>query len=233
MTTLLDEMVITEGNKEAFEAILSIGRSHPEAQRLFIWGPAGSGKSSEAYARGREKDLLSTRRIISCHSQEVMASLKSGVNDGFLDEIGEVDILLLDGFESLFAAPDIGPSLARLLLSARNAKGLSTVVISDVPMAEVDGPELEGALDGFRQISVEPLDGSGWVEFARRVQDTVRGSRDSAPVLSDDALAFIANGFAQGPDDIRNAVRYLLTQTEEPAGSELKAERVRELLGVS
>ncbi len=26
MTTLLDEMVITEGNKEAFDAILSIGR---------------------------------------------------------------------------------------------------------------------------------------------------------------------------------------------------------------
>ncbi len=36
MTTLLDEMVITEGNKEAFEAILPIGRSHPEAQRPII-----------------------------------------------------------------------------------------------------------------------------------------------------------------------------------------------------
>ncbi len=233
MPTLLDEIVVTEGNREAFEAILSIGRGPSTPQRLFVWGPKGSGKSSVAYARGREKDLLSTRRIISCHAQEVMASLASGVNDGFLDEIGEVDILLLDGFESLFAAPDAGPSLARLLLGTRNAKGLSTVVISDIPLAEVNGPELEGVLDGFRQIAVEPLDRDGWVEFARRVQDTVQGGRDGAPTLSDDALAFIATGFAQNPEDIRNAIRYLLTRTEEPEGSMLGAERARELLGVS
>lgn len=227
----MDEMVITDGNREAFEAILSIGRDASGARRLFVWGPKGSGKSTVASARGREKDLLSTKRIISCHAQEIAAVLKSGVNEGFLDEIGDVDILLIDGFDTFFTGDALGSEIARLLLSARNARGLATVVISDAPRSALDAAALGEALDGYEELEVRPLDADGLVAFAKRLQEGLVKGRDDAPVLTDDALRFIALDFAQSPDDIRNAVRFLLTKTEEAPGSLISAERAQELLG--
>lgn len=232
MATLLDEMVITDGNREAFEAILSIGRDAAGSRKLFVWGPKGSGKSSVASARGREKDLLSTRRIVSCHAQEIVAVLKSGVNEGFLDEIGDVDALLIDGFETFFNGDEVGPELVRLLLGARNARGLDTVVISDVPRSSLDEGLLGDALEGYREIEVEKLDEVGLCALAHRLQDSIRASRDELPLLSDETLRFIALDFAKDPDDIRNAVRFLLTKTEEAPASSISVERAQELLGV-
>ncbi len=231
LATLMDEMVITDGNREAFEAILSIGRDASGVRRLFVWGPKGSGKSTVASARGREKDLLSTKRIVSCHAQEIVAVLKSGVNEGFLDEIGDVDVLLIDGFESFFGGDALGPEIARLLIGARNARGLATVVISDEPRSALDATALGGALDGFEELEVQPLDADGQVAFAQRLQEGLVSGRDDAPALTGDALRFIAIDFAKSPDDIRSAVRFLLTKTEEAPGSLIGVERARRLLG--
>lgn len=227
----MDEMVITDGNRKAFEAILSIGHDASGARRLFVWGPKGSGKSTVASARGREKDLLSTKRIISCHAQEITAVLKSGVNEGFLDEIGDVDVLLIDGFETFFSGDALGFEIARLLLNARNARGLATVVISDAPRSALDAATLGNVLDGFEELEVKPLDGDGLVTFAVRLQEILAHGHGDAPVLTDEALRFIALDFAKSPDDIRTAVRFLLTKTEEAPGSLISAERARELLG--
>ncbi len=229
MATLLDEIVITEGNREAFESILTIGRNEDAPRRLFVWGPVGSGKSSVVQARGRERDLLSTRQIISCHGQEIIAILKSGVNDEFLNKIGEVDILLLDGFESLFD-DEVGVEVARLLLAARNQKGLETVVVSDVPSTDLDVESLKGALDGFTEIEVKPLDNDGRVDFARKIQASMRRGNDKAPSLDEDALRYIAIDFSQSPGDIRNAITFLLRETEQSDGAVIGLEEAVKLL---
>ena len=65
MASMLDEIVITDDNCQAFETILSIGREHEGLVELFVWGPPGAGKSTVVHARGRERDLLAPRRIVS------------------------------------------------------------------------------------------------------------------------------------------------------------------------
>ena len=232
MTSLFDEIVITDGNREAFERIWHITDAHEGMVSLFIWGPSGSGKSTIAHARGRERDLLSTRRVISCHAAELRASLESGVNDGFLDAVGEADALILDGFESLFC-DGVGQELARLLLTERNRRGLDTVVISDVALFDLDLADARDALVGYEIIEVEPLDEEGFELFAHRVHDRLQSGRDDAPIISDEALSFIAGPFRESPDDIRNAVRYLVTRSGEEAGSVITLSQAKELLGYS
>ena len=46
MQTLIDGIVITEDNKEAFETMLGITQVHKEPKNLFIYGPSGSGKTT-------------------------------------------------------------------------------------------------------------------------------------------------------------------------------------------
>lgn len=232
MVISLDEIVVTEGNQRAFDAILSIGRTEGEPRKLFIWGPKGSGKSTVASARGREKDLLSTRRIISCHAQEILAIIKSGINDEFLNEIGEEGILLLDGFDTLFDGDEIGSELGKLLLQERNRNGLSTVVISDMALEHLDTTLLDGVLDDYEQIEVQPLDAAGLQEFAEKIYVSLRNHNDAAPVIAPDALTYIALEFAQEPKDIQNALTFLLTKEGDQTESTLTKDVVKTLLGV-
>lgn len=230
MASLLDEVVITDGNKMGFELILNAGRPHDQPVHVFIWGPQGSGKSKVLQARGREKDLLSTRRLISAHGQEILASLNSGVNDEFLDELGVADVLLVDGFDTLFDT-EIGTSLAKLLLKQRNGQGLDTIVVSDKPMSALDVSAMDHALDDYVEVEVAPLDEDGLVELASRVQEGLRKADETYPVLDDEALRFVAVDFADTPDDIRNAMRFLLTKTELKPNSQIDKALASELLG--
>lgn len=213
MTSLLDEIVITDDNKVGFELILNVGQKHDQPVHAFVWGPVGSGKSTVQQARGREKDLLSTRRVVSAHGQEIVAALLSGINDEFLNEIGEVDALLVDGFDTLFQ-DEVGTSLAKLLLEQRNSSGLDTIVVSDVPLAEIPTDSLDGVLDDYVEVEVAPLQNEGLIELAKRVQDGIRKASDETPILDESAIEYLASDFAKDANDLRNAIRFLLTRTD-------------------
>ena len=46
MATPLDTIVVTDGNREAFERVIGVTREHGAPERLFVVGPRGTGKTS-------------------------------------------------------------------------------------------------------------------------------------------------------------------------------------------
>lgn len=163
MVSFFDELVITDDNREAFDAVLNITQTSDEPTRLFIYGPAGSGKSSLLRARAHERDLLSTKRVMSTHVGEILAILDSGVDDGFLDRVGSVDVLLVDGLEALASGDERATQMMRLLLTARKRAGLDTVLASDVPPEALGALTDDAAFEGFSCLEVHPLDSEGRV----------------------------------------------------------------------
>lgn len=230
--SLIDEIVITDGNREAFETVLGITGEHDEPVRMFIYGPLGTGKSTVLQARGREKDLLSKKSTLFCNAAELMLAVTlEDFSEDYLKKAGTVDVLLVDGFEDFFTekAGDMGPELCRLLLQERNKLGLETVLFSNVALEEVDAGKLGTTLDGYRIVPVEPLDAEGRVEFARKLMASFR-TDDSKPIVADDALEYIATSFAQEPGDIRNALRYLIAVAPFEAGTTITLELAKEAL---
>lgn len=232
MTSPLDEIVITEGNRDAFETILAIGSEHESPVQLYVWGPVGSGKTTVLRARGREKDLLSTQRIISCHAGEIIAILRSGVNEEFLDKIGEVDILLIDGFEQFLQEGEVGTQVCTLLLTHRSEAGLHTVLASDIPPSEIENEGIKHALEGFTVVEVSPLDEEGLTELAHRIQTNTLAANAAEPIVSDDVIAYIVGEFAETPEDVANAMRFLVTQYNPAEEGALTVEKARQLLSV-
>lgn len=231
MASMLDEIVITDGNRQAFEAILSIGREHDGPVELFVWGPSGTGKSTIVQARGRERDLLAPRRIVSCHAGEIVAVLQSGANDEFLNKIGEADVLLLDGVDCFADEGDLGPEICRLLLAQRRKLGLDTVVVSDVPMEDIPSEKIRETLSGFSSVEVKPLNAQGLRQFAERIQESLVGKSTDAIRLQEDVLDYVALDFAQNPADVRNALRFLLTEVPEEERGSMTRDKAAELLG--
>lgn len=232
MASTLDEIVITDGNRQAFETILSIGREHEGFVELFVWGPPGTGKSTVVHARGRERDLLAPRRIVSCHAGEIVAVLQSGANDEFLNRIGEADVLLLDGVDRFVDAGELGAEICRLLLAQRKRAGLDTVAVSDVPLEEIASEKIREALADFSAVEVKPLDAQGLRQFAERIQNSFVGKSADIAHLNDDVLDFIAQDFAQDAADVRNALRFLFTEISEEERGAITREKVAELLVV-
>ena len=230
--SLIDEIVITDGNREAFETVLGITGEHDEPVRMLIHGPVGSGKSTVLQARGREKDLLSRKSTLFCNAAELMLAVTlDDVSEDYLSKAGSVDVLLIDGFEDFFSknGGELGPELCRLLLQERNRLGLETVLFSNVPLEEVDAGKLGSALDGYRIVRVEPLDEAGKLEFAHKLMDSLR-TDDDKPLVTDEALEYIANSFAQEVGDIRNALRYLIIVAGFEPGSIITLDEVKEAL---
>lgn len=231
MASMLDEIVVTDGNRQAFETILSIGKEHEGVIELFVWGPSGTGKSTVLNARGRQRDLLSSRRIVSCHAGEVVAVLQSGVNDDFLNRIGEADALLLDGVDRFADEGELGPEACRLLLDQRRRAGLDTIVTSDVPLEDIASEKIREALADYPVVEVEPLDAQGLRQLAGRIQDSLAGKSEGAVHLDDDVFDFIALDFAQNAADVRNALRFLLTEVPEEERGSITRDKAAELLG--
>ena len=227
MRQLSDDVVITEGNA-AFRTVM--GALAAEAPvRLVVCGPAGSGKTTVLQARGRERDLLSERKALYVHAQEILAAIDLEINDSLLESVAEVGLLCLDGLDTLAAEGPRGFQMARLLIDERNRRGLSTVAAFDGATADLDVAAFEGALDGFEVAEVRPLDAEGLAEFGRRMAERF-GAQEGAAVLSDEALAYLAADFAGSADELRNAVRFLLTARGFEAGHVVSADEAREAL---
>ena len=186
MRQLSDDIVMTEGNAAFQEVMGALAAEAPV--RLVLCGPAGSGKTTVLQARGRERDLLSERKALYAHAQEIKAAIDLEINESLLEQVAEVDLLCLDGLDTLVAEGPRGCQVAQLLIDERNRRGLATVVAFDGAAADLDRAAFGGALDDFTVAEVAPLDAAGLAEFGRRMAERF-GAEEGAAVLSDEALA--------------------------------------------
>ncbi len=227
MRQLSDDIVMTEGNAAFQEVMGALAAEAPV--RLVLCGPAGSGKTTVLQARGRERDLLSERKALYAHAQEIKAAIDLEINESLLEQVAEVDLLCLDGLDTLVAEGPRGCQVAQLLIDERNRRGLATVVAFDGAAADLDRAAFGGALDDFTVAEVAPLDAAGLAEFGRRMAERF-GAEEGAAVLSAEALAYLAEDFAATADEMRNAVRFLLTARGFEAGHVVTADDAREAL---
>ena len=211
MNPTLDELVVTDANRCAFERVINITQANDAPVMIYIYGPKGSGKTFALQARFFDRDLLSKRKVVFTHSVELITAFQLDLGDELLSEVGDADILLLDAFDLFFESGDIGPLLCKLLLQERGKRGLSTVITGRKPLSSYDLSSFEGALDSFEEVGVAPLGREDFEQLALKVQSACRKGKSEAPELSDGAIAFIASEYAQSLRDVRNAVCYLLT----------------------
>lgn len=158
----IDEFIVSDENRELFDRVMSVTQAD-QPVRMLVYGPPASGKTTLARARGRERDLLSTKNVMLCHAGELMSFLNLGeVGEDFLERAGTADVMLLDGFEYFFACDEIAVELCRLLLAERNRCALSTIAFSNVPFEELtnDSP-IETTLESYERWCLTPLDSEG------------------------------------------------------------------------
>lgn len=225
----LDEFVKTDGNRAAFERVANITQTHDKPEKLFLVGPKESGKTTLVRARQLDKDLLSTKKVLYRPCAELPEAMRAEVYDGFFEDLGTYEVLFLDDFEGFFEDAEMGPMMCKLLLGERAKRGLDTVITSDKPLSEFDLSEFGGMLDDFEEITMEELDADGLVEYVQGlVEDYTEEGK--SPVLSPEAVAYIAHDLGQTPTMIRKATHFLMTQYEGEPGEELSRTFVEQAL---
>lgn len=234
MASAIGGFVVTDANKELCNRVMGVTQSGGQTL-MFVYGPARSGKTTLVQARGRERDLLSEKEVVFCHANELVSFFNLGeVGEQFLERIGMAEVLLLDGFEHFFDGEDIAVQLAKLLISARTKAGLDTLVFSALPYEELDIAALEGALDGFERWELVPLDEADYLELARatyeRERKSVHASQHTTE-LSDDAIEYIATHHCADLDEMKSAIRFLVTVASFEEGQVVDAALAREALG--
>ena len=234
MATTFGGFVVTDANKELCNRVMGVTQ-RPEQTLLFVYGPARSGKTTLVHARGRERDLLSDKEVVFCHADELVSFFNLGeVGEQFLERIGMAEVVLLDGFEHFFDGNDIALQLGKLLVSARTKAGLDTLVFSAVPFDELDIAALVGALDGFEKWELVPLGEEDYIDLARSTYERERKNTHGAQrstELSDDAIEYIATHHCEDLDEMKSAIRYLVTVAPFEEGQVVDAALAREALG--
>lgn len=225
----LDELIFSDGNRESFQRIIDITQTHGKPEKLFLVGPKESGKTTVLRARQLDKDLLSTKRVLYRPCQELPEAMRANVYDGYFDDLGKHEVLFLDDFEGFFEDEEVGPMLCRLLLQERERHGLDTVISSDKPLSEFDLSQFEGVLDDFEEIRIEALDGAGLVDYVRTLL-AMYYEEGKSPVLSEEAIDYVAHGLGEPPSMIRKALFYLMTEYSGTPGAELSRDFVVEAL---
>lgn len=225
----LDAIIMTDGNRAAFQRIVDITQDHDEPVRLFLVGPKESGKTTALMARQMDKDLLSTKKVLYRPCSELPEAMRANVYDGYFEDLGSHDVLLLDDFEGFFEDAEMGPMLCKLLLQERARQGLDTVISAEKPLSEFDLSEFGGMLDDFEEVAVEPLSGDALVAYVAELQDTYR-EEGKSPVLSAEAIAYIAHDLGEPPSMMRKAVHFLMDKYEGEPGRELSREDVERAL---
>ena len=225
----LDELVKTDGNREAFDRVIDITEKHDKPEKLFLVGPKESGKTTLLRARQLDKDLLSTKRVLYRPCAELPEAMRAEVYDGFFEDLGTYEVLFLDDFEGFFEDAELGPMMCKLLLGERAQHGLDTVITSTKPLSEYDLSEFGGMLDDFEEVSIEALDADGLVTYVQGlVEDYTEEGK--SPVLAPEAIEYIARDLGQTPTMIRKATHFLMTQYEGEPGAELSRDFVEQAL---
>lgn len=229
MKTPLDALVKTDGNREAFDRIINITQTHEKPEKLFLVGPEQSGKTTVIRARQLDKDLLSTKRVLYRPCAELAEAMRANVYDGFFEDLGTFEVLCLDDFDGFYEDMELGPKLCQLMLQERNRHGLDTVITSRKPLSEFDLTPFEGALDGFEEIQIEALEGDGLVAYVKGLQEEYT-EEGKTPVLSEEALLYVAQDMNETPERLRRAMHFLITQYEGEPGVELSRDFVEKAL---
>lgn len=228
MTTPLDTVIVTDGNRAAFERVINVVQQHDEPQRIVVCGPRKSGKTVLLRARSKDRDLLSPKKVTFRAAMEIVNAVNFDAPDSFFEELGSVDVLLIDDFQD-FCGDEVGETLCKLMLKERARLGLDTVMTSRVPLSNLNLDPFEGALDGFEEIAAEPLDEQGRVAFVRALRDFYE-QEEGGPLFTDEAVAYLANEFSDDLDDVRHAIQYFMTAAGVPAGETLDAAIVKQAL---
>ena len=231
MNPSVDEILITDGNREAFELVVGVAQNQGEPINAYIYGDPGSGKTFALQTRALDKDLLSTKHIVFSHAAELMTAIQLDSGDRILEKVGSADILLLDSFDVFFNDIPSGPLLCKLLLIERQSHGLSTVIAGEKPLNDYDLSLLGGVMDSFEEYRVEPLRRDDYLDLAKKIQEVCTYGKDNPAVLSSEALDYLAFEFAETPKDIRSALRFLLTVADYPSGTVIDVEALKNALG--
>lgn len=205
----IDNLVLTSGNREAFEAVIGVTQRQDVPVDIYLRGPDGSGKSAVLRARAEQRDLLSKRKVMLTHAAELASAVELGSDDRFLEDVGSVDVLLIDSLDDFFECGDSAIEICGLLLKERASRSLSTAIAGRRPLEDYESALPGDELRAFEEFSVAPLLGNDLIVFAENVQDKYRDGVSHAPVLSDEALSFVALDFAESLSDIDNAIHYL------------------------
>lgn len=226
----MDEFVQTEGNREAYCRIAAITQKHDAPERLFVVGPEQSGKTTLVRARQIDKDLLSDKRVLYRPCSELAEAMRANVYDGYLQDLGEFEVLFLDDFEGFYEDEELGPKMCELLLKERDRLGLDTVITAAKPLSSFDLAPFGDALDGFEEIAMEPLDREGILRFVQGLAEDYTDP-ETSPKLSAEALEYIAWELDDElPEMKRKAVYYLMTQYEGEPGETLSRSFVEQAL---
>ena len=227
---MLDEIVITDGNKEAFELILHLTDTFQIPVRALVYGPAGSGKSTLLRGKARTRDLLSEKEFTACNAAEVVSLFNIGsAGESFLEKIGTADALVIDEFQR-FYDDENGIELCRLLVSARNKAGYDTVIVSDVPFDELDMSLFDDIFADYGRLSVSALDDDGRAEFARRLL-AKEDESSSWPLFEESAIDCIVGEYAKDASEIRKIAQFFKASDAVKEAERIDANDVRSLLG--
>ena len=231
MRTPLDALIITDGNREGFQRVIDVTQA-TEPQKIFIVGPKGSGKSTVLRARMLDRDLLSTKHVTFKSCEAIVDAILGSAFDEDMDALGTTNVLLLDDFEGFFKLDEkIGPAAAQALLDFRAERGADTVITSTKAISEYENlsEELADILSEFDEIKIESLDGEDTLALIKSFVETY-ADMDTTPVLTEDAINYIANELDTPTGMKAKAVDYLMTQYTGEPGAELDAESVKAIL---
>ena len=224
MALSLNQFVVSEGNRKAYELVKDITKKHDEPVCAFLVGPEGSGKTALMLARWSNRDLLSPKKSTYIACKEVVSIIRNSINgmypeesgmDQFINDLATCDVLFLDDIDGFWEDKEMGPETGKLLLNARNAAKLDTVVTSRKPLGSYVLKGYGDALKGFVQVDIEPYDPGDLVEFVKEQQE--RFKTDASPVLSEDAIDFIANEMGETPERMSRIVEFFMTQLGDAA----------------
>lgn len=237
MALSLSQFVVSDGNRKAYELVKDITKKQEGQIRAFIVGPEGSGKTALVRARWSDRDLLSPKKTTYIACKEVVSIIRNSINgvypeesgmDKFINDLATCDVLFLDDIDGFWEDKEMGPETGKLLLNARNAAKLDTVITSRKPLGSYVLKGYGDALNGFVQVDIDPYDPGDLVGYVKEQQE--RFKTDASPALSDDAIDFIANEMGETPERISRIVEFFMTQLgdEVAAGQILDREFVKE-----